>query len=166
VARFCSNCGAEVADLARFCSNCGVPLRDLQGIDSAVATTGTLEAPVAMTGPLTPIETPSVPGVAPGAAMLIIRRGPGEGTTFTLDSDQITVGRADDAALMLDDVTVSRRHAVISRSGGVWSVADAGSLNGTYVNRSRIDRVELAGGEEIQIGKYRFVFLVAANGQQ
>ena len=165
MARYCSNCGAEAADLARFCSNCGTPLRDLQGGDAAVDTTGTLDSPVGLTGPLMPVESVSAPGVAPGAAMLIVRRGPGEGTTFTLDSERVTVGRADDAALMLDDVTVSRRHAQFVRNGGVWSVSDAGSLNGTYVNRERIDRAGLHGGEEIQIGKYRFVFLVAANGQ-
>lgn len=140
-------------------------MTDLQRPDAQSDATGTLESPVGMTGPLVAVDSASVSGVAPGAAMLIVRRGPGEGTTFTLDSDLVTVGRADDAALMLDDVTVSRRHANFTRSGGVWTVTDSGSLNGTYVNRDRIDSAELHGGEEIQIGKYRFVFLVAQSGQ-
>lgn len=161
MSRTCSKCGAEAADLARFCSNCGAPLTDLQRADLSTDSTGTLESPVGLTGPLISVDTQAVAGVAPGAAMLIVRRGPGEGTTFTLDSDLVTVGRADDAALMLDDVTVSRRHAQFSRADGHWTLSDSGSLNGTYVNRDRIDSVALRGGEEIQIGKYRFVFLVA-----
>lgn len=160
MARFCGKCGSEAADLARFCSNCGAPLTDLQHANS-VDTTGTLDAPIGATGPLVTVDSSAVGGVAPGAAMLIVRRGPGEGTTFTLDSDLVTVGRSDDAKVVLDDVTVSRRHAQFSRSGGAWTVSDVGSLNGTYVNRDRIDQYQLHGGEEIQIGKYRFVFLVS-----
>lgn len=164
MARRCGKCGSEVADLARFCSNCGAPLIDLTSETGTIAT-GTLEAPVGATGPLGSVSPGVVSGVPVGTALLIVRRGPGEGTTFTLDSDLITVGRADDAALMLDDVTVSRRHAQITREADGWRLTDVGSLNGTYVNRDRINSAILHGGDELQIGKYRFVFLVAQGGQ-
>lgn len=163
MARICPQCGTEVADLARFCSNCGTALVDLSAESPAVAT-GTLDSPVGVTGPLGSVSPGVVSGVPLGTAILIVRRGPGEGTTFTLDADVITVGRGDDAALMLDDVTVSRRHAKITREAGGWRLTDVGSLNGTYVNRDRIDSVMLHGGDELQIGKYRFAFLVASGG--
>lgn len=155
--RRCSRCGQEVADLARFCSNCGAALVDLGDRGDA---TGSMEVPVASTGPLATVDSGSVRGVAAGTALLIVRRGPSEGTSFTLDSSVVTVGRADDAMLMLDDVTVSRRHAQFERTESGWVLRDVGSLNGTYVNRQRIDVAQLAGGDEVQIGKYRFVFLV------
>ena len=94
--------------------------------------------------------------------MLIVLRGPGEGTEFALDShlDVVTVGRSPNAEIFLDDVTVSRHHADIRHGAQGWSIADAGSLNGTYVNRRRDEDHQLSGGDEIQIGKFRFVFLV------
>jgi pSer/pThr/pTyr-binding forkhead associated (FHA) protein len=148
-----------MSDLARFCSNCGAPLVDL-GAEDRVQATGNLDVPVTSTGPLGPVGPASVGSVAPGTAMLIVRRGPSEGTSFVLDSDLVTVGRSDDADVVLDDVTVSRRHAQFIRDAQGWHCRDVGSLNGTYVNRERIDATALAGGDEVQIGKYRFVFLV------
>jgi pSer/pThr/pTyr-binding forkhead associated (FHA) protein len=94
--------------------------------------------------------------------MLIVRRGPSEGTSFVLDTDLVTVGRADDSDVMLDDVTVSRHHAQFVRDAAGWHLRDVGSLNGTYVNRQRIDSTDLAGGDEVQLGKYRFVFLAGS----
>ena len=155
--RTCARCGQEVADLARFCSNCGAPLTDLS--DEVVDATGSLESPVSTTGPLGTIDTGSIPSVAPGTAMLIVRRGPSEGTSFVLTKDVTTAGRADEADVILD-VTVSRRHAEFHRSDDGWRIKDLGSLNGTYVNRRLIDDVQLRSGDEVQIGKYRFVFLV------
>jgi hypothetical protein len=161
VDRTCPRCGQAVADLARFCSSCGTPLVDLSS-DLPVEATGTLDAPISSTGPLAPVSGVNIVGVAPGTAMLIVRRGPSEGTTFLLDADVTTVGRGDFADVVLDDVTVSRNHAEIRRLPEGWRLRDVGSLNGTYVNRERIDEVLLAGGDEVQIGKYRFVFLVGA----
>ncbi|MGB8019852.1 MAG: FHA domain-containing protein [Candidatus Nanopelagicales bacterium] len=157
--RTCTRCGQEVADLARFCSNCGAALADL-GPDNPADVTGTLDAALTASGPLPAVGPGTLGGVDAGTAMLIVRRGPSEGTSFTLDSDRVTIGRADDSAVMLDDVTVSRRHAVCERTPSGWVLRDAGSLNGTYVNRQRIESSVLAGGDEVQIGKYRFVFLV------
>jgi pSer/pThr/pTyr-binding forkhead associated (FHA) protein len=159
VIRTCARCGQEAADLARFCSNCGAPLADTSSEPPAAAT-GTLEAPISSTGPLGPVDGATAGSVAPGSALLIVRRGPSEGTSFVLDVDRTTIGRADDADLVLDDVTVSRRHAELLRTPEGWALRDLGSLNGTYVNRARIDDTVLAGGDEVQIGKYRFVFLV------
>ena len=157
--RRCARCGQEVADLARFCSNCGAALTDL-ATDEPSDSTGSLEAPLGTTGPLGALETGSTAAVAQGSAMLIVRRGPSEGTSFLLTADLTTVGRSDDASVVLDDVTVSRRHAEFRRTAEGWQLRDVGSLNGTYVNRSRIDEALLHGGDEVQIGKYRFVFLV------
>lgn len=157
--RTCAQCGQEVADLARFCSNCGAPLTDLVA-DEPVDATGSLEAPISTTGPLGALDVGAVASVATGSAMLIVRRGPSEGTSFLLTGDLTTVGRSDDSTFVLDDVTVSRRHAEFERTVNGWVLRDVGSLNGTYVNRRRIDEVSLSGGDEVQIGKYRFVFLV------
>lgn len=157
--RSCQQCGQEMSDLARFCSNCGAPLVDLSA-EPEIQSTGNLDVPVSATGPLGAVGAGSVGSVAAGTAMLIVRRGPSEGTSFVLDSDLVTVGRSDDADVVLDDVTVSRRHAQFIRDAEGWQCRDVGSLNGTYVNRERIDATALAGGDEVQIGKYRFVFLV------
>lgn len=159
MARTCPQCGHEVADLARFCSNCGAALVDLSA-DPPQAATGSLDTPITGTGPLGVVDTGAIRGVAPGTAMLIVRGGPSEGTSFLLDTDKTTVGRADSADVMLDDFTVSRRHAELTRTPEGWQLRDVGSLNGTYVNRVLIDAAVLQGGDEVQIGKYRFVFLV------
>jgi pSer/pThr/pTyr-binding forkhead associated (FHA) protein len=87
-----------------------------------------------------------------------VQRGPGSGSRFLLDADVVKAGRHPDSEIFLDDVTVSRRHAEFHRSGEAFTVSDVGSLNGTYVNRDRIDRVQLKDGDEVQIGKYRLVF--------
>ena len=94
----------------------------------------------------------------PGSALLVVRRGPNSGSRFLLDSDTTTAGRHPSSDIFLDDVTVSRRHAEFVRVADGFSVRDVGSLNGTYVNRERIDEATLAGGDEVQVGKYRLVY--------
>ena len=94
----------------------------------------------------------------PGMALLVVRRGPNAGARFLLDHDVTTSGRHPDSDIFLDDITVSRRHVEFHRTEGSYRVHDVGSLNGTYVNRDRIDRVQLTDGDEVQIGKYRLVF--------
>jgi pSer/pThr/pTyr-binding forkhead associated (FHA) protein len=110
------------------------------------------------------VDSTSVSGLGAGHAVLVVLRGPQEGARFDLDPSlaSIVVGRSPDCALFLDDVTVSRHHADLHTAEGGWELSDAGSLNGSYVNRRRIDRQVLVGGDEVQIGKYRFVFLEAA----
>ena len=101
-------------------------------------------------------------GLAPGTALLVVQRGPNAGSRYLLESDVTTAGRHPDADVFLDDVTVSRRHAEFRRESGGFRVVDVGSLNGTYVNRQRIDDALLAGGDEVQIGKYRLLYFPAA----
>src|SRR3954452_7130566 len=101
----------------------------------------------------------AVEGLAPGTALLVVQRGPNAGSRYLLDADTTSVGRNPDAAIFLDEVTVSRRHAEFRREGSGFRVVDVGSLNGTYVNRHRIDDVVLTGGDEVQVGKYRLLYL-------
>ena len=93
-----------------------------------------------------------------GTALLISTRGAVSGSRYLLDEDEITVGRDPRADILLDDSTVSRSHAVFRRVNGAYSVIDAGSLNGTYVNRQRVDQKQLNNGDEIMIGKFRLVY--------
>ncbi|WKD57707.1 Oxoglutarate dehydrogenase inhibitor [Corynebacterium capitovis DSM 44611] len=94
-----------------------------------------------------------------GAALLVVKRGPNAGARFLLDQDTTTAGRHPEADVFLDDVTVSRRHAEFRRNEGSFEVVDVGSLNGTYVNREPRNSQTLASGDEIQIGKFRLVFI-------
>ena len=109
-------------------------------------------------------EEAAVEALPQGSALLVVQRGPSAGSRFLLDTDEVTAGRHPDSEIFLDDVTVSRRHAVFRRTSDGYLVADVGSLNGTYVNRDRIDSVRLTDGDEVQIGKYRLVFFSGAAG--
>ena len=93
-----------------------------------------------------------------GSALLIVKRGPNAGSRFLLDRETTTAGRHPESDIFLDDVTVSRRHAEFRLNDGEFEVVDVGSLNGTYVNRERVDSVELRAGDEVQIGKYRLTY--------
>ncbi|GAA0672806.1 FHA domain-containing protein [Kitasatospora atroaurantiaca] len=168
----CPRCGNQNPATARFCSNCGTPLR--AGVpEGAVETTSTISIsglesydPNATSTGATPALSPEVlaaiDALPPGSALLIVQRGPNSGSRFLLDADVTTAGRHPEGDIFLDDVTVSRRHVEFRRTpGGGFSVADVGSLNGTYVNRERIDEVPLNNGDEVQIGKYRLVFFAS-----
>jgi pSer/pThr/pTyr-binding forkhead associated (FHA) protein len=133
---YCTNCGNANPDEARFCSNCGSPLVS-EGAGDSTAT---------------------------------ISIGGAERSEISSDRqlnpvDVVTAGRHADSEIFLDDVTVSRRHATFTREGDTFTVADAGSLNGTYVNRDRIDTVVLKDTDEVQIGKYRLVFFQGHENQ-
>ncbi len=111
---------------------------------------------------LTRADQATVEALRPGTALLVVLRGPNTGARFLLDDDEVTSGRHPESDIFLDDVTVSRRHATFSRIDGRFVVRDIGSLNGTYVNRDRIDEQwVLETGDEVQIGKYRLVFYAA-----
>jgi pSer/pThr/pTyr-binding forkhead associated (FHA) protein len=97
-----------------------------------------------------------------GTALLVVLRGPNAGARFLLDSDEVSTGRHPNSDIFLDDVTVSRKHATFRREGDVFLVHDVGSLNGTYVNRERIDEAALKTRDEVQIGKFRLVFYAGA----
>jgi pSer/pThr/pTyr-binding forkhead associated (FHA) protein len=114
-----------------------------------------------------PVTETSVGQLSSGQAMLVVLRGPQEGARFVLDPTDpvIVIGRTPECELFLDDVTVSRHHAELHATAGGWEIVDAGSLNGSYVNRHRIERQALVGGDEVQIGKYRFVYLEPTGAQ-
>jgi len=168
---FCTQCGHENPAESRFCANCGASLRhggaadrggtdatstiSLSGLDALEGEQGAAE-----TG-LSPADQAAVDALPSGSALLVVKRGPNAGSRFLLDSDVTTAGRHPDSDIFLDDVTVSRRHAEFVRDGEAFRVRDVGSLNGTYVNRERIEDGTLAGGDEVQIGKYRLVFFAS-----
>ena len=109
-----------------------------------------------------PAREQSVSGVdalPAGSALLVVKRGPNAGSRFLLDRSTTSAGRHPDSDIFLDDVTVSRRHAEFRRDAGEFVVVDVGSLNGTYVNREPVDTAVLSTGDEVQIGKFRLVFL-------
>jgi pSer/pThr/pTyr-binding forkhead associated (FHA) protein len=107
---------------------------------------------------LTRADLATVEALRPGTALLVVLRGPNTGARFLLDDDEVSSGRHPDSDIFLDDVTVSRKHALFTRTDGRFVVRDVGSLNGTYVNRERIDEAVLTTGDEVQIGKFRLVF--------
>ncbi len=172
----CTRCGNRNGANARFCSNCGAPLRPGVAPERASETTSTIsisgleayDAEVTGQTPLpmlSPEAQAAVDALPLGSALLVVRRGPNSGSRFLLDADLTTAGRHPQSDIFLDDVTVSRRHVEFRRSpDGSFTVADVGSLNGTYVNRERIDQVALSTGDEVQIGKYRLVFYASRQG--
>ena len=99
-----------------------------------------------------------VAGLVNGSAVLLVKRGPDAGARFVLDAEVTRVGRHPESEIFLDDITVSRRHAEFSRRGATFLLRDVGSLNGTYVNRERVEETSLADGDEVQIGKFKLVF--------
>jgi len=110
-------------------------------------------------------EGPSLEELAADQALLVIKGGPSAGSTVLIDKDITRAGRSPDSDVFLNDITVSRRHAEISREGRSFVIKDAGSLNGTYVNRERVDVAELASGDELQVGKFKIVFYTAPGPQ-
>ncbi|XVX18604.1 FHA domain-containing protein [Actinomycetota bacterium] len=126
----------------------------LTGIPSADA----VEAGAELDMSIARANQATVDALRAGTALLVVLRGPNTGARFLLDDEEITSGRHPESDIFLDDVTVSRRHATFHREGDTFSVSDAGSLNGTYVNRERIDTITLQTGDEVQIGKFRLVF--------
>ena len=115
-------------------------------------------------GDLGPADQAAVDALPAGSALLVVLRGPNAGSRFLLDTDVVSAGRHPDSDIFLDDVTVSRRHAEFRRTDEGFVVSDVGSLNGTYVNRDRIDGVLLTNGDEVQVGKYRLVYYASQHG--
>ena len=103
-------------------------------------------------------EAAAVDALPSGSALLVVQRGPGAGNRFLLDQPVVTAGRHPDSEIFLDDITVSRRHVEFRSTASGYLVRDVGSLNGTYVNRDRIDESPLQNGDEVQVGKFRLVF--------
>jgi FHA domain len=151
VALHCSECGFVNAEGANYCQKCGA-LLELD--DAGDPTTATYR--VGETGDFIAVD---IGEVTSHAAALVIRAGGGRtGESFAVEGERMTIGRRPDSAVFLDDVTVSRDHALLVRRGSDWFIDDCGSLNGTYVNRERIDSQRLADGDELQVGKYKLTF--------
>jgi pSer/pThr/pTyr-binding forkhead associated (FHA) protein len=147
---YCSECGFQNPEVANYCARCGALLRDEVGDETTLSYTPEEESDA----------QPNVDAIEGPA--LVIRSGGGRaGEHFALARERTTIGRSPECDVFLDDVTVSRRHAEFRRTADGFTVADVGSLNGTYVNRDRIDEVTLQGGDEVQIGKYRLVYFAS-----
>jgi hypothetical protein len=153
VSAHCPECGFLNTEGANYCQRCGALLVRPEGSDEPVTATYRIDE----TGELIPIELDDV--VAHGPA-LVIRAGGGRvGESFPLEErERLSIGRQPEADVFLDDVTVSRDHALLIRRGDDCYLDDCGSLNGTYVNRSRIESHRLQEGDEVQIGKYKLTF--------
>jgi pSer/pThr/pTyr-binding forkhead associated (FHA) protein len=156
---FCNNCGHRNPSGSNFCSSCGAPLE--HGGDD---TTITL-VPVEAAGEVGDDEiTVGMDGLPEGTGMLVVKRGPNAGSKFVLDDQVTRAGRHPESDIFLDDITVSRRHAEFQRQNAGYAVRDVGSLNGTYLNRERIEEAKLSNGDEVQIGKFKLVFLSGGEG--
>jgi pSer/pThr/pTyr-binding forkhead associated (FHA) protein len=160
----CSQCGNQNTDDAKFCSQCGHPLDP-----APVETTATITFGGAAAKPdaddraiLNEADAAAADALPAGSALLIVQRGPGAGSRYLLDTDVVSAGRHPESDIFLDDITVSRRHVEFHRTEGTYRVHDVGSLNGTYVNRDRIDDALLQNGDEVRIGKFRLVFFASA----
>jgi len=162
MALHCTECGFVNGEAANYCQRCGALLERGEGAAGGGAAAGLGGDPVTATyridetGELIPVEIGAVTAHGPA---LVIRAGGGRvGESFAVDGERMSIGRRPDSEVFLDDVTVSRDHALLIRRGEDWYLDDCGSLNGTYVNRSRIESHHLEDGDEVQVGKYKLTF--------
>lgn len=153
----CTECGFVNTEGANYCQRCGALLARAEGAGGGVGgdpITATYR--IDETGELVPVEIGEVTAHGPA---LVIRAGGGRvGESFPVQGERMSIGRRPDADVFLDDITVSRDHALLIHRGEHWHLDDCGSLNGTYVNRRRIDSQRLQEGDEVQIGKYKLTF--------
>jgi len=180
---FCTRCGHDNPDGSNFCGQCGSALnvptaapagatalddrgdvRERAERPPSGDTTKTMPAVVdgGDAEGLSADEEAAVGALPSGSALLIVQRGPNAGSRYLLNTESSTVGRHPDSDIFLDDISVSRRHATFQRTSGGTVVRDAGSLNGTYVNRDLVDERLLQHGDEVQIGKFRLVYYGSA----
>lgn len=166
----CPQCGHPNESGSNFCSNCGAGLQAV--VPGSIGdTTTTIPAITEDSGQLTSEETAvarlAAADLPLNSALLVVERGPDEGARFLLDTDQTSVGRHPDSDIFLDDITVSRHHARFDRVEGGFRIEDLGSMNGTYINRTLVDGgAPLRQGDEVQIGKFRMVFVVSEHGMR
>jgi pSer/pThr/pTyr-binding forkhead associated (FHA) protein len=159
---FCAQCGHQNAGDSHFCARCGAELRAASGPPTDQTTT------ISIAG-IEVDEHDEVAGelgeaLPDGFALMVVQRGPNAGSRFLLDKEVTTAGRGPESDIFLDDVTVSRRHATFTREAEGFVVADVGSLNGTYLNRERIEKARVGNGDEVQIGKFRLMFFTSFTG--
>ncbi len=148
---YCPECGFQNPEAANYCARCGARLVKEEAGDATMTFT-----PAEDDDGGAAVEHAGVKGPA-----LVVRSGGGRsGETFFVGAERTLIGRSPDCDVFLDDVTVSRKHAVLSNDGGRFRIEDQGSLNGTFVNRKRIESAELTDGDELQVGKYRLTLLL------
>lgn len=156
---FCNNCGHRNPTGSNFCSSCGAILE----VEAPEHTTITFHP----TLPSDPVDHEVVVELGEDLAeraLLIVKRGPNAGTRFSLEAALVTVGRHPESDIFLDDITVSRRHVELHWNGETYELRDVGSLNGSYVNRERVDVAALENGDELQIGKFKLVYFIGSSG--
>jgi pSer/pThr/pTyr-binding forkhead associated (FHA) protein len=160
---YCNQCGHKNPEGSNFCSSCGAVLEHALGDEPTTITLSPIEAAGETGENDVVVDLTDLPA---DAGVLVVKRGPDAGSRYVLGAAPTRVGRHPESDIFLDDVTVSRRHAEIRRTaGGGYEVTDVGSLNGTYLNRERIEEsAVLANGDEVQIGKFRLVFLTESIG--
>jgi len=147
----CPGCGHKNPLSAKFCSSCGAPLEVGEH-----NTTMSVSIPLESQTEEVQFELEEL---AAGIGMLVVTRGPNSGSRYALDEPLVTAGRHPDSVIFLDDITVSRRHAEVRQVKGGYELTDVGSLNGTYLNRERVETAALTDGDELQIGTFKLLFL-------
>jgi hypothetical protein len=163
---FCAHCGHQNPGDSRFCARCGEPLSS----EAAPAAGGDQTTTISIAG-LDVDDHDDLAGdllgesLPAGFALLVVQRGPNAGSRFLLDKEVTVAGRHPDSDIFLDDVTVSRRHAQFTRTAEGFVVEDVGSLNGTYLNRERIEKAAVHNGDEVQVGKFRLMFFTSFTGE-
>ncbi|HET9649775.1 MAG TPA: FHA domain-containing protein [Microlunatus sp.] len=164
---YCTNCGHDNPEGSNFCGQCGTPLAPTTRLDPVSGdTTRTLPAvsDEREVEGLTAEEEAAVNALPKGSALLIVQRGSNAGARYLLDTDRVTVGRHQNSDIFLDDISVSRKHAIFEKTADGTLLKDSGSLNGTYVNRDLVDECLLRHGDEVQIGKFRLVYFSSPQG--
>lgn len=154
----CRSCGHANETGAKYCSTCGTPLEVDDDTTAALALIEDRQGLEAELGDV-------LDQLPDGLGLLVVRRGPNAGSTYTLDADTTMLGRHPDSEIFLDDVTVSRRHAVVRKGADGYEISDAGSLNGTYVDHERVDRATLRDMQEIQVGRFVLTFVLGGAQQ-
>ena len=149
---YCNQCGYQNEDSSKFCSKCGELL-------NKVASPTEITQSFAPIEPEPEEELPLTEESYGETAILLVKKGPNFGEKFYLTKEEIMLGRDPTSDIFLNDITVSRKHAKISMEGSNFIIADIGSLNGTYINQERVERATLKAGDELQIGKFKLLFL-------
>lgn len=144
----CSRCGHPNSEASNYCSSCGFDLHRSHEEPTSEHAVVTIDS-----------DDSDAEPPAPGSAVFVVKRGRKAGERYNVTATHTTIGRHPESDIFLDDVTVSRRHAEVHREGEAVLLNDAGSLNGTYLNRTRIESGSLRSGDEVQIGKFKLVFL-------
>ena len=164
----CTRCGHNNPEGSRFCAQCGAALSQerIGESTSVIPKVGGEDSAETLEVTEADAHAGAVDSLPAGSALLVVKRGPNAGSRFLLDQDVTTAGRHPDSVIFLDDITVSRRHAEVRQVDGGYQLTDAGSLNGTYLNRERIEDAPLSNGDELQIGKFRLVFFAGGAGEE